>query len=918
VQKGLGVVGLRHVTTRLSGPDGYLTGLSDLLVQATAQGNRLYTVSASGGGVLVLDPQNGLALLDQAAFPSASAGLDAPRQLDYAMINGAPALLSVGQFGTKVDLFTLDAAGLISTERSLTQTGSALVPGAALAVETVPVGTRSFVVLASRQEAGLTVWETAPNNRLALVARTGSADFLPAGGVAALAGVTLGGQSSLLVLSSGDKGLLSYRLGADGTLTLTGRIDARDGLAISAPTALEVVSVAGQSYALIGAAGSGSLAVVALGPDGRMTLTDHVTDDLTTRFAGLSELACLTVDGQVYIAAAGSDDGVTLMTLLPGGRLVQLATIEDDNLMALTNPSGLALSWSDGRLDIFVAGGVPGGTAGNGGAGSGVTQLAADLGPVGLTLQLGPGGVTQTGTAGRDQITGGSGSDRISGGAGDDILVDGAGSDTLTGGSGADIFVLTADGQPDRITDFERGIDRLDLADLGRFYTPDALGFTPTATGAEIRIGAEQVIIDTADGRPLTLAELQISDLRDLSHLIVAPLSDSASQLQGDGGRNFLDGRGGADTLTGGAGADTLIGNGGDDWLLGGSSYPGFDAMAGEVYRLYRATLNRAPDMAGLLSWTTALFTEARSPLQVAAGFVGSAEFRKAYANLDNTGFVTLLYTNVLGRAPDPAGLANWVSLMDSGARSREQVVLGFSDSTEFRQNTAASALAFSREGVQMSFSDDVFRLYQATLDRDPDLAGFLNWTGKLAGGLSFGTVISGFVNSAEFRATYGQTSDREFVTLLYANVLGRAPDPAGMNNWLTQMANGTRSREQVVEGFVQSREFIAATTDPLRDWMVSLGPDDRLEGGSGSNVLFGGLLSDTFVFSADAPSVNRVIGFEAWDVLSFQGFGYDDPGDLAGLLRQEGQNVVFADQGVTVVFERSTLAMVLDADFLF
>jgi len=99
---------------------------------------------------------------------------------------------------------------------------------------------------------------------------------------------------------------------------------------------------------------------------------------------------------------------------------------------------------------------------------------------------------------------------------------------------------------------------------------------------------------------------------------------------------------------------------------------------------------------------------------------------------------------------------------------------------------------------------------------------------------------------------------------------------------------------------------------------MVSLGPDDRLEGGTGSNVLFGGMLSDTFVFSADAPSVNRVIGFEAWDVLSFQGFGYDDPGDLAGLLRQEGQNVVFADQGVTVVFERSTLAMVLDADFLF
>ncbi len=911
-------MGLRHVMTRLAGPDGYLTGLSDLLVQTTAQGSRLYTVSASGGGILVLDPQNGLALLDQAAFPSASAGLDAPRQLDYAMINGTPALLSVGQFGTRVDLFTLDAAGLITTPRSLSQTGSALVAGAALAIETVTLGTRSFVVLATRQDSGLTVWESGPNNRLALVARTGSGDLLPAGGVAALAGVTLGGQGTLLVLSSGDKGLLSYRMEADGTLALTGRIDARDGLAISDPTALEVVSVAGQSYALIGAAGSGSLAVVALAPDGGMTLTDHVSDDLTTRFAGLSELASLTVDGQVYVAVAGADDGVTLMTLLPGGRLVQLATIEDDNAMALSNPAGLALSWSGGRLDIFVAGGVPGGTAGNGGAGSGVTQLAADLGPVGLTLQLGPGGATQSGTAGRDQIIGGSGNDRLLGGAGDDILVDGAGSDTLTGGAGADIFVLTADGAADRITDFEPGTDRLDLADLGRFYTLDALGFTATATGAEIRIGTERVIIDTADGRPLNPGDLQIGDLRDLSHLIVAPLSDSASLLQGGAGANFLDGRGGADTLTGGSGADTLAGNGGDDWLIGGTPFPGFEALSGQVYRLYRATLNRDPDMAGLLNWTGALNAQTRSPVEVAAGFVGSAEFRKAYANLDNADFVRLLYANVLGRAADATGLANWTSLLDSGNRSRAEVVLGFSDSAEFRQKTAAPALAFAREGVQMSFSDDVYRLYQATLDRDPDLAGFLNWTGKLAGGLSFGAVIAGFVNSAEFRAAYGQTSDRDFLTLLYANVLGRAPDATGLNSWLTQLANGTRSREQVVEGFVQSREFIAATAAPLRDWMTALGPDDRLEGGSGNNVLFGGLQSDTFVFSADAPSVNRVIGFEAWDVLSFQGFGYDDPGDLAGLLRQEGPNVVFTDQGVTVVFERSTLDSLLDADFLF
>ncbi|MBH1973927.1 MAG: DUF4214 domain-containing protein [Rhodobacteraceae bacterium] len=907
------MVGLRHITTQLSAPDAFLTGLSDVVVMTSAQGPRIYTVSASGGGVLVLDPKGGLTVLDQAAFPRSSAGMDAPTQLLVATYNGAPALYSVGQYGRVVTVFPLDSSGMITTPRALTLSGTGVVSAAALAIETVTFGDHSFVLLASRQVEGLTVWEPGAKYTLTPVAQPASVGILPAGGVSALAQFTSGNQHCVLALSAQDEGLFNYQMAADGTLTLAGRIDARDGLAIGIGTQLETVTLAGQSYALVGAAGSSTLSVIALGPDGHMTVADQVIDELTTRFAGLTELTSLTVDGQVYIAVAGSDNGVTLMTLLPGGRLVQLATLADDNAMALTNPSGLALGWSADGLDLFVTSGVPTGTAGGG-----VTQLRGDLGPIGITVQLGAGGAVQTGTAGRDQIAGGSGADRLDGGAGDDILTDGAGTDTLTGGAGADIFVLNLDGQEDRITDFQPGTDRLDLADLGRFYTMDAIGFTSTNSGAQIRIGAEVVIIDTADGRPLTLADLQISDLRDLAHTIVAPLDAAASLLNGGVAADFLDGRGGADSLIGGGGGDTLVGNDGDDWLIGGTPLAGPDGISGQVYRLYCTTLNRAPDMAGLLHWSAALTAGTRNLTEVTSGFVNSAEFRATYANLDNSGFVTLLYANVLHRAPDAAGLANWTKLLDSGARSREQVVVGFSESTEFRQTSAAGALAFSHEGVQMGYSDDVFRLYHATLSRDPDLAGFLNWTGKLADTLPFASVISGFVNSAEFRATYGQTSDQEFVTLLYANVLGRAPDAAGLTNWLNLLATGARSREQVVEGFAQSREFIVNSAQPLHDWMTSSGQDDLLDAGSGNNVLFGGMLSDTFVFHADTECSDRVIGFESWDVLSFQGFGYDAPSDLAAHLRQDEANVVFSDQGVVVTFEQTALSSVLAADQLF
>jgi TorA maturation chaperone TorD len=110
---------------------------------------------------------------------------------------------------------------------------------------------------------------------------------------------------------------------------------------------------------------------------------------------------------------------------------------------------------------------------------------------------------------------------------------------------------------------------------------------------------------------------------------------------------------------------------------------------AAEVARLYDAVFGRLPDASGLANWTQSL--ESGTSLQTAAnGFVGSAEFQTVYGSLNNTQFVTLLYTNVLHRAPDQAGLTNWVNLLTSGQDSRAQVVLGFSDSPEHITNTAS------------------------------------------------------------------------------------------------------------------------------------------------------------------------------------------------------------------------------------
>ena len=55
-------------------------------------------------------------------------------------------------------------------------------------------------------------------------------------------------------------------------------------------------------------------------------------------------------------------------------------------------------------------------------------------------------------------------------------------------------------------------------------------------------------------------------------------------------------------------------------------------------------------------NWVAALESGSLTLHQAADGFTSSPEFQSKYGNLDNAGFVDLLYDNVLGRDPDPAG----------------------------------------------------------------------------------------------------------------------------------------------------------------------------------------------------------------------------------------------------------------------
>ena len=130
---------------------------------------------------------------------------------------------------------------------------------------------------------------------------------------------------------------------------------------------------------------------------------------------------------------------------------------------------------------------------------------------------------------------------------------------------------------------------------------------------------------------------------------------------------------------SGGSGGGSGGGTGGGS----GSGTGGSSALIGAfVTRLYKITLQREPDRAGLDSWVKAL-EAGGSGAQVAYGFIFSTEMFNR--NLTNDQFVEILYQALMGRGSDPVGKASWVALLRSN-HSRYSIFIGFIDSMEFEK----------------------------------------------------------------------------------------------------------------------------------------------------------------------------------------------------------------------------------------
>ena len=101
---------------------------------------------------------------------------------------------------------------------------------------------------------------------------------------------------------------------------------------------------------------------------------------------------------------------------------------------------------------------------------------------------------------------------------------------------------------------------------------------------------------------------------------------------------------------------------------------------------------------------------------------------------------MTLVYTNVLARAPDAAGLAHWVGQL-TGGMSRGDMMVAFSESPEYR------TLIGNEVYVTM--------MYAGMLRRSPDASGFAHWTSYMDSGNPGLALINGFLAAPEYRKRF-------------------------------------------------------------------------------------------------------------------------------------------------------------------
>jgi len=276
----------------------------------------------------------------------------------------------------------------------------------------------------------------------------------------------------------------------------------------------------------------------------------------------------------------------------------------------------------------------------------------------------------------------------------------------------------------------------------------------------------------------------------------------------------------------------------------------------GDLTTVYQAIYGEVPS-AGVLAAAETQLADGQTLQQVEAPWAA-----------DGQAEIVALYQQVLGRNPDPTGLAAWMQQLLHGiplsairiAFATSQEVINdltavfqavYSEAPSANVLTAAETQLADGQTLQQveapwagAGQAEITILYQQVLGRNPDPTGFAAWTQQLLHGTPLSAIRTAFATSQEvandltaaFQAIYdeapsagaltaaeaqladGQTlqqveapwaaDGQAEIVLLYEQVAGRNPDPTGLAAWTQQLLHGT-PLSAIRTAFATSQEVV-------------------------------------------------------------------------------------------------------------
>jgi hypothetical protein len=118
-------------------------------------------------------------------------------------------------------------------------------------------------------------------------------------------------------------------------------------------------------------------------------------------------------------------------------------------------------------------------------------------------------------------------------------------------------------------------------------------------------------------------------------------------------------------------------------------------------------------------------------------------------------------------------------------------------EQTRFADLTLDTTWFVKAASVPASLLTDLTDMYIAYFGRAPDAVGLFYWASRLSDGMTLPEIAKSFFVQPETLAAYPASQTTvEFITKVYDNMLGRAPDLPGLNYWVDALESGAIGRD--------------------------------------------------------------------------------------------------------------------------